>query len=283
MAQFTNQAQLSYNGNVTSSNIAVGEILNVLTVTKTIVSDEYSPNDTITNVITIVNSGDTTLSGLTVTDNLGEYSFNSTTLVPMTYTDDTVQYFVNGALQPTPSVTGTPSLTISNISVPANGNATIIYETVANKFAPLGANGSIVNSATVSGSGITPVTASDTITARQTPYLTIAKTVSPVPVTENGRLTYTFLIQNTGSLAATANDAAVVTDTFNPILTDLSVQFNNAAWTANTNYTYNDADGSFATVSGQIIVPAATFTQDAVTGEWITTPGTSTLIVSGTV
>ncbi len=283
MAQFTNQAQLSYNGTVTSSNIAVGEILNVLTVTKTIISDEYSPNDTITNVITIVNSGDSTLSGLTVTDNLGEYSFNSTTLVPMTYTVGTVQYFENGALQPAPSVTAAPSLVISNISVPANGNATIIYETVANEFAPLGANGSIVNSATVSGAGIAPVTASDTITARQTPYLTITKTVSPIPVTENGRLTYTFLIQNTGSLAATADDAAVITDTFNPILSDLSVQFNNAAWTANTNYTYNDSDGIFATVSGQITVPAATFTQDAVTGEWITTPGTSTLIVSGTV
>ena len=37
MAQFTNQAQLSYNNSVTSSNIAVGEIIEVLSATKTAV------------------------------------------------------------------------------------------------------------------------------------------------------------------------------------------------------------------------------------------------------
>ena len=35
MAQFTNQAQLSYNNSVANSNVGVGEILEVLSATKT--------------------------------------------------------------------------------------------------------------------------------------------------------------------------------------------------------------------------------------------------------
>lgn len=37
MAQFTNQAQLRYGNSVTNSNIAVGEILEVLSISKTAV------------------------------------------------------------------------------------------------------------------------------------------------------------------------------------------------------------------------------------------------------
>ena len=45
MAQFTNQAQLSYNDSVTNSNVAVGELLEVLSATKTAVISEYGRND----------------------------------------------------------------------------------------------------------------------------------------------------------------------------------------------------------------------------------------------
>ena len=55
------------------------------------------------------------------------------------------------------------------------------------------------------------------------------------------------------------------------------------AWAEPANYTYNETNGSFATVAGQITVPAATFTQDAVTGIITTTPGTATVTVTGTI
>ena len=55
MAQFTNQAQLAYNNSVTNSNIAVGEVLEVLSATKTAVRSEYGQNDTVTYTISIVN------------------------------------------------------------------------------------------------------------------------------------------------------------------------------------------------------------------------------------
>ncbi|MBR4139864.1 MAG: hypothetical protein IKT88_07890, partial [Lachnospiraceae bacterium] len=102
-------------------------------------------------------------------------------------------------------------------------------------------------------------------------------------VTENGRLTYTFVIENIGNTAAVATDNVAITDTFNPILTGLTVTYDGAVWTEGVNYTYSEVTGEFATIPGQITVPAATYTQDSVTGEWIVEPGVGVLTVTGTV
>ena len=45
MAIFTNQATLVYNGGSANSNIAVGEILEVLSADKTAVSGTYTPGE----------------------------------------------------------------------------------------------------------------------------------------------------------------------------------------------------------------------------------------------
>ena len=283
MAVFTNQAQLAYNDSVTNSNIAVGEILEVLSATKTAVRAEYGQNDSVTYVVSLVNSGTTALNGLTLTDNLGAYTFGTQTLVPLSYIDGTIRYYVNGILQTAPAVTAGPPLVVSGINIPAGGNAILVYEANVNQYAPQAAEGSITNTAVVSGAGITPVTVEETVTTENEPNLTITKSISPVPVTENGTLTYTFVIQNSGNTAAVATDNAVVTDIFDPILTNLSVSFNSVTWTEGVQYTYDETTGTFVTVAGQITVPAATYTQDPTTGVWVTNPGVSTLVVSGTV
>lgn len=283
MATFYNQAVLSYNGNTTTSNITTGELLEVISATKTAVVDEYTANDAVTYVISIVNSGPTAFTGLTLTDNLGAYEFGNLTLVPLTYSDGSVIYYENGVLQPTPAVTATTPLTVTGINVPAGGNATIIYEARVNGTAPLDVTGTITNTAVISGNGITPVTVEETINADIAPMLTISKSISPSTVTENGRVTYTFVIQNSGNAEATATDNVIVTDIFNPVLTGLTVTFDGAAWTEGTDYTYDEATGSFATVAGRITVPAATYTQDPTTGNRITTPGVSVLTVTGTI
>ncbi len=283
MAQFTNQAQLAYNNSVTNSNIAVGEVLEVLSATKTAVRSEYGQNDTVTYTISIVNAGAAALSGISVSDNLGAYNTGNVSVTPLTYLAGTIRYYSNGVLQRAPSVTAGPPLAISGITVPANGNVILIYEAQVNQYAPLGADGQIVNQAQISGTGVTPVTVTATVTAESEPILSITKSVSPVPVTENGTLTYTFLIQNTGSAAADAAVAAVITDTFNPILTGLSVTFNGVSWSEGVNYNYNELTGLFSTAPGQVTVDAAAFAQDAATGVWTVNPGVSTLVVSGTV
>ena len=62
MAIFTNQAQLRYGNAVANSNVAVGEILEVLAATKTAVRKTYGQNDRVNYVVSIVNSGNTAMT-----------------------------------------------------------------------------------------------------------------------------------------------------------------------------------------------------------------------------
>ncbi len=282
MATFFNQATLSYSGGTVNSNVTTGELVEVLTVTKTAVDDDYTQGDEITYAVNLINSGTTALTGLTLTDDLGAYAFGEQTLVPLDYIEGSVKVFADGVLQPTPTVTAGPPLAIGTITVPADGVTTVLYAVRVNRFAAPVGTGEITNTVTTGGS-VTPVTASETITAAEAPSLTITKAVNPTTVTENGELTYTFVVQNNGNTAATAADAIVVTDTFDPILSDITVTYNGAVWSEPENYTYNEATGEFATVAGQITVPAATYAQDPETGVWTATPGEVTLTVTGTV
>ena len=100
---------------------------------------------------------------------------------------------------------------------------------------------------------------------------------------DNDRVTYTFVIQNSGNQAVIGTDDAAVTDVFDPVLTDLAVTFNGAAWTQGVQYNYNENTGLFATVPGQILVPAASYVQNLATGEYSVTPGIATLVVTGTI
>ena len=285
MATFYNQATLSYNGNTTTSNMTTGELVEVLSATKQALLPTYSAaGDTVTFTISIVNTGTAPFTGLTITDTLGAYTYGIDTLVPLTHIKDTIQYYTNGVLQPTPTVNDGPPLTITGITVPAGGNATIIYDTVVNQHAPLGTDGEITNEAVISGGGLTNnISVRTDVTAANTANLSISKSMYPTTVSENGQLTYTFIIQNTGNTAATTSDSIIVTDTFEPILNPITVTFNDTAWTSPTNYTYNSTTGEFATLDNQITVPAATYTQNPTTGAWVVTPGVSKLTITGTV
>ena len=278
MAIFTNQATLVYNGGSANSNIAVGEILEVLSADKTAVEGSYAPGELVTYVITIRNTGTAAFTGLTVTDDLGGGAN-----APLTYEAGTALYFVNGVLQAAPTVTAGPPLVFTGITVPGNGDAVLVYQARANSFAAPGVDGTITNTVTITGGGLTaPVTATETVNAAIGPDLTITKTITPAQVADNGRVTYTFLIQNSGNQPITAADAAAINDVFDPILTDLVVTFNGTVLAEGTGYTYNAATGQFDTVPGVITVPAATYTQDA-TGAYTTTPGIATLTVTGTI
>lgn len=283
MAIFNNFATLSYSGGTTNSNTVTGEILNTLSSTKIAVVENYSVKDNKTYVITLLNSSSAPLNNISITDDLGGYLFNGSTVYPLSYTAGSVQLYINGVLQTAPTVSSGPPLEFSQITIPAGGNAILIYETVVTAYAPLAAGDTITNTAVITASGLSsPITVTETISTENRSDLTISKSVCPSVVSENESLTYTFIIENHGNTPAIATDNVILTDTFDPILDPITVSLNGTTWTEGVSYTYNRTTGLFTTIAGQITVPAATYTQ-ATDGTWIVTPGTTSLTVTGTV
>lgn len=280
---FTNTATLRYNGGTVQSNIAVGAVEGNLSVSKNTAAEEYRSGDTLTYVVSIVNNSDAAVTGLTVTDDLGSYIFNTGAVQPLSYVEDSVLYLSNGALQPTPAVSTADGLVFSDIAVPANGSAVIIYEAEVTEFAPLEVGGVIENTVTVSGTGICDIDATENVAAATEAALSVFKSISPVPVSENGEVTYTFRLQNNGNTAVTADDDAVISDTFSPTLSNIRVTLDGTALAEDVGYNYDETTGEFSTASGVITIPAATFTQDPATGAWSIEPGTATLTVTGTI
>ncbi len=290
MRDFTNQAQLSYSGLTTKSNIATGQIVDVLSVTKSVLTNNYYLDKEKTILVKITNSGDADYTGLTVIDDLGAYSFTPaggtvTRVYPLSYINDTAKSYVNGVPKDLANVTYGNVLTISGVDVPANSTVSIVYNVVPNKFAPLAENSTITANTAVSGGGLSQeLTASVTLNVEEKAILDISKVITPKEIVENGKATYTFIISNKGNIATEETDNVAITDTFIPKISALQVYLNDATMPS-TDYTYTESEGSglFSTVAGKINVAAATFEQNTTTGEWYTVPSTTVLEVNGTI
>ena len=280
MALFTNQASLSYNGKTVLSNLATGELADVLSAAKTAGVDGYLPGGAIPYVVNLRNSGASALTDLVVTDDLGAYSWGTETLLPLTYVEGSVRVFVDGVLQSAPTVNLTPSLVITGIRVPADGVTTILYTAVANEYASPETTGEIVNTVTVTGATPEAVTSTSTVPALTQADLSMQKNVSPTLARQGDALSYTLIIENHG--AAVASDVTVE-DLFQPILQGLSASLDGTLWIEGTQYNYDATGGLFQTLPGAITVPAASFVQDPDSGVWTCVPGSVTLTISGTV
>ncbi len=278
MAIFTNQAQLTYNGRTILSNIAQGEINEPYSLTKSGLGDSYAVGDTKTYVLTFQNSSATPANGVVITDNLGEFGTPGQTVRPLTYSGPIVAY-INGVESGEITPTDTqPNLVFTLPTIPAGGNAVIVYNTTVNNVAQLVAGSTITNTATATGAGIiNPLTDSDTITVTAEPLLGVQKTVSPTNVVD-GVVTYTITIENYGNTPSTD---AVLSDTFDPILTDIAVTLNGATLSPD-NYTYSEDTGVFTTNANAITVPAATYTT-APDGTVTVDPGTAVITVRGNI
>ena len=284
MPSFTNQASLSYPGGSLRSNIVTGNLVDVLAIAKTAVGSGYTAGEKLSYIVTLVNSGTVALTGLTLTDDLAAYTLETQTLTPLNYVPDSLLYYQNGVAQSAPTVTAGPPLTVTGLTVPAEGSVTLVYQAQVNALAPLAAGSELTNTATVTGGTLSaPLTASATVTAGTAPDLSIAKAMSPETVTGASELTYTFILQNAGNTEVSGDAALILTDSFDPLLSDLTVTYNGTPWTVNVNYSYDAVTGLFSTLAGQLTIPAAEYTQDPATGVWTTTPGVSVLKISGTV
>lgn len=282
MAMFTNYATLHYQGRSVHSNTVTGEIQETLSAAKTAAAESYTPGEDLSYVLSLINSGTTDLSGLTVTDDLGAYEAEGTTVYPLALEEGSLRLFVNGVLQSAPTVDPGPPMTVTGLTVPAGGNLMLVYEALPTAFAPPTAEGSILNTAVVTGPGLAvPVTAWAQVPTAQTASLTVRKALSPAVVPPMGELSYSFTLENSGNSPVAAAENAALQDVFDPILTGISVSLDGTPWTAGVNYSYVQATGEFTTLPGQVAVPAASFTQNE-DGSWTVTPGSVTLTVTGT-
>ena len=284
MATFFNQASISFGGYVTNSNITVGEVLDTLAVTKSALSSSYGISGGTVFAVSLVNSGTTPISAINVSDNLGEYSDGTSTLVPFDYVVGSVKLYINGIQVAAPSVTLGPPLVFSGITLPAGASALLVYEVKANAYAPLASGSTVTNNATVTAEAPCvegPINASATVTVGDYTALSIAKSICPDAVASCEEISYSFIIQNGGNTAVVATDGLVVSDTFSPALTNITVTLGETTLVEGTDYTYDPATGAFTTLSGAITVPAATYLRDPVSGAVTTTPGTAILTVTG--
>ena len=218
MATFTNRATLSYNNGVVNSNTVTGQIVEVLSVSKTALTDSYGSGDTVTYVINLINSGNTAYTGLTVTDDLGAYDFGASSVVPLSYINGTLRYFINGELQTVPSVGAVSPLTVTGINVPANGNASIVYSvlSISKSLNPLSVpvNGTLTYTFIIRNTGFTEAADEDNIVIRDVfdPILDITSvTLNGTALTPATGYTYD---RTTGTFATVAGAVTVPAATF---------------------------------------------------------------------
>jgi len=287
MAQLiTNQASVAYeyNGQNVSvlSNVASATLNEPLTAEKVSIQSVYRYGDEIAYSVSFENSGASTLSGVSVTDNLGTYTppGGGDAVTPLTYLAPAILLIdgvYSGNITP---VVGQESVTFTLPALAAGSRAQILYRATVNTFAPLTPGATITNTATISAAGGgAPVSADNTITVDEYAQVTVTKTMTPSSVVDGDVLTYTFVINNYGNAPA---ENIVLRDAFDPAPQDITVQLNGVTQVA-TAYTYINgvltfpAQGSSDTLS----LPAATITQDPATGEVTIVPSSLTITVTG--
>lgn len=279
----TNQARVSYQFNDQTgsalSNIATAVLTDPLAADKNSIESVYQPGDTVTFVVSFVNSG-AALTNVTVTDDLGTYAIGTGEATPLTFAPPALLY-INGVFLGTPATTVLDdSVEFTLPSVPAGANAVIIYNAVVNSAAPIAVGSQITNTATISADSLTTdVTASNTITADEFADIRITKAMSPASIVDGSQITYDFTIYNYGNTEATD---IVLTDQFDPAPANITV-FINGDVVNPADYTYVGGLLTLPAGSGaELSLPAATITQNPVTGEVTVVPSSLDITVTGT-
>ena len=285
MATIENFATVSYtSGGVTEtkvSNLAEIGLTSAVALTKTSLGETYGEETVLTYILTVINTSSSEITNISITDDLGTFTFGASELTPLTYTppalllidgvDSSSDLTVNSSL---PS-----SLVFTFPSLPANSSANIIYRTTVNEFAPLELNSSITNTATLeSNSDCADGSASETVTVAAAANVSVFKQMSPNPVVCGDLVTYTIRIYNYGNIPA---ENVQLTDNFDPAPTNISVYRNGTILNA-TDYTYENGLLTIpATSSQSVSVPAATFVRDTESGTVSVIPGMIEYVITG--
>lgn len=260
MDNISNQATLSYNNTTTNSNTVTTQILSLynLTATKESLQTTYTPNQSITYLTRVENTGSASLYNLTIVDNLADGLIN--------YLNGSVKGYLNGT-EINVNVISTANnvtFTIDNVMNPGD-NVIIVFKTST----PLTRPDVLTNVQNISANGGTTtgpiVSANPSASVELASYaaLEIIKSANKPSIYSGDSLTYTFQITNSGN--ELANNV-----TFSDIFP--------------TGYTINTITLTTPTSTTPVSYDPTTY----VTGNTLTIPaltipvGTSTLTVVGT-
>lgn len=287
MPSIENFATVSYtSGGISEtkvSNIAEISIESAVGFTKTSVGNTYRENSILTYILTVTNSSGSALSGSTITDNLGTYTFGAGELTPLDYIAPAV-LLINGqdvSAQLTVDDTTPGSIIFTLPTIPAGATANIIYKAQTNDYAPLATNSTIINTSTFeSNSECADSTATATVLVANTANISIIKQMCPNPVICGDTITYTIKIYNYGNTAA---ENVVLTDEFNPAPTNITVS-RDGILLLGTDYSYVNGILTVPAEGGQpLTIAPATFTQDPITGIISITPSVVEYTITGTI
>ncbi len=221
-----------------------------------------------------------------IKDNLGLYFKYMGGYNPLKYISNTMRFYRNGKSFNNDYGYSATDIEVLNLSISPNDTITIAYQVSLNQHAPFeildGIASTITNTATLydNKGGTQLENSSDIITAEPFTDLSLTKWLTPNPIVQNQQVTYSFIFQNTGNTPVTSG--AVISDKFSHPMTIDKVTFNNMEWTAGTEFTYSNLSRTFSSLGNNIKVQAATYEHADLKG-YITTPGTSTLMIYGTV
>ena len=285
MATIENFATVSYtSGGVTEtkvSNLAEIGLESAVSFTKTTLGETYGENSVITYILSLTNTSGAAIENLSITDDLGTFTFGTQELTPLGYTAPAL-LLVNGQdvsaqLTVDDSVVGTLNFTFPTL--PAGATANIVYRATVNEFAPLDLDSAIVNTATLtSDTDCAEGSASATVTTAPAANVSVFKQMSPNPVVCGDTVTYTIRIYNYGNIPA---EDVVLTDAFNPAPDAITVSRDGVVL-AGTEYSYLDGTLTTPVATGTpVSVPAATYTRDTDTGVVSITPGMVEYVITG--
>lgn len=268
-----NRAQLTYNGSaVVLSNQTNTTLVdtNTMEITKKAVDMSVAAGSDAVYVVRLENTGANSLTGITITDDLG--------MGALTYSDNTAQFYINGS-----SVTGTAVPGMENVvfstaeTLEPGDNFIVVYA------ASVGADQTepITNTVTANATAAAPVSAAVTATADETinitavPNVSIFKSADKDTVTSGDTLTYTFTLMNTGSADA---ENVKFTDVLPEEFTVQTVSYNTDGQDmpiAPTDYTFADNTLTIPSETGTLTLSVPAATSDG--------PGITTITVTGTI
>ena len=265
----------------TVSNIAQIDLASSVTFNKRTVGNAYSEGDLVTYIMTVSNTSSNPLNTVSITDNLGTFTYQKGELTPLTYVGPAI-LLVDGqdASANLTTDSSVPSQLVFTIpALAAGATANIIYTARVNEFAPLELDSTIVNDATLTtDSDCADGNATATVTVAPAADVSIFKQMSPNPVVCGDTVTYTIRLYNYGNIAA---ENVQLTDVFDPIPANITVS-RNGVLLDGTAYIYENGTLTVPATASETI-PAATFTRDATTGEVVVTPGTVEYVITGTI